>query len=103
MERSGARWPVLDWPVLDWPTLDWPALDWRAAGWLAGESPDPSSRALARPIRKQIGRAPCRGRGEISGVAVSLKKKKQKRMRLDGYGKHPTRHGGPRMHWDAMP
>src|ERR1035437_11039276 len=75
MERSGARWPVLDWPVLDWPTLDWPALDWRAAGWLAGESPDPSSRALARPIRKQIGRAPCRGRGEISGVAVSLKKK----------------------------
>jgi hypothetical protein len=58
MERSGPRWPVLDWPVLDWPVLDWPVLDWpvldwRAAGWLAGESPDPSSRALARPIRNQ--------------------------------------------------
>src|SRR5256884_7703407 len=35
-------------------------------------------RRLERPGHKKIGRASCRGRGEISGVAVSFKKKKKK-------------------------
>src|SRR5256885_3088643 len=34
----------------------------------------------------EIGRASCRGRGEISVVAVSLKKKKKKRWREGVYG-----------------
>src|SRR2546427_12098725 len=36
-------------------------------------------RFLARRPRTEIGRASCRGRGEISGVAGSLKKKKRTR------------------------
>src|SRR5256885_8788657 len=39
---------------------------------------------LAAPMKEgaQIGRAACRGRGEISVVAVSLKKKKRKRTKV---------------------
>src|SRR5260221_10739767 len=38
-----------------------------------------SRRSLGR--QRKIGRASCRERGEISGVAVSLKKKKKKKER----------------------
>src|SRR2546426_11865603 len=43
--------------------------------------PAPRRWMAGRDVRKEIGRASCRERGEISGGAVSLKKKKKKKCR----------------------
>src|SRR2546430_9702747 len=45
----------------------------------AGRGVDEADRRPARDLR-EIGRASCRERGEISGGAVSLKKKKKKQV-----------------------
>src|SRR5260370_41903016 len=67
-----------------------------------------SSRRSERPLRRedrlvpgaepagarQIGRAACRERGEISVVAVSLKKKKKRRQRINDLHERQSIYGG---------
>src|SRR2546430_16324872 len=67
-----------------------------AASGRAAQGVPAGTRARARPRRRprswrsrcggdrEIGRASCRGRGEISVVAVSLKKKKKEILQLYG-------------------
>src|SRR5256885_5335236 len=50
--------------------------------WYRSLFPKPNGVGLARQIRDKIGRASCRGRGEISGGAGSLKKKKKKKNKI---------------------
>src|SRR2546425_11716983 len=59
-----------------------------------GPVAEPKWRSLSRQPRREIGRASCRGRGEISVVAVSLKKKKKKKRA--GRSSHKTTNEGDR-------
>src|SRR4026207_2598679 len=73
-----------------------PARLYPAAPPLAG-----AERIARRPRRRrEIGRAACRGRGEISGVAVSLKKKKKRERERS---RPPPFCGQPIRHTTALP
>src|SRR3712207_9493202 len=62
-----------------------------SSGGTPEESMGPGHRGRTARAAAQIGRAPGRERGEISVVAVSLKKKKSKRTNADhtSLSKHP--------------
>src|SRR2546426_12175715 len=51
---------------------------WEASGGCTAIGHSRTLDAAGAAFVNEIGRASCRGRGEISGVAVSLKKKKKK-------------------------
>src|SRR2546430_15911664 len=56
-----------------------------------GNKSRPVRRFQATPCRRQIGRASCRGRGEISGVGGSFKKKRKKKNKNKCYAKNKSK------------